>query len=58
MSAITWTAEAPTAPLISSKALITCARRLGFGLGLVMATSTAYAGIMLAVLMTSGILQV
>jgi len=58
MTAITWSAEAPTAPLISTKALKSCARRIGFGLGLVMATSTAYAGIMLAVLMTSGILQV
>jgi len=58
MSAITWSAEASNAPLISSNALISCARRLGFGLGLVMATSTVYAGIMLAVLMTSGILQI
>ena len=58
MSAITWTAEAPTAPLISFNALKPWARRLGFGLGLVIATSTAYAGILFAVLMTSGIVQV
>lgn len=58
MSAITWSAETPAVPLISSNALIACARRLGIGLGLVLATSTAYAGILLAILMTSGILQV
>ncbi len=58
MSAITWTAEAPTAPPISFKALEPWARRLGFGVGLVIATSTAYAGILFAVLMTSGIVQV
>lgn len=58
MSAITWTAEAPTAPPISFNALKPWARRLGFGLGLVIATGTAYAGILFAVLMTSGIVQV
>lgn len=58
MSAITWTAEAPTAPPISFNALKPWARSLGFGLGLVIATSTAYAGILFAVLMTSGIVQV
>lgn len=58
MSAMTWTAEAPTGPLISYNALKTWARRLGFGLGLVVATSTAYAGILLTVLITAGIAQV
>lgn len=58
MSAITWTAEAPTAPPISFNALKPWARRLGFGVGLIIATSTAYAGILFAVLMTSGIVQV
>jgi len=58
MSAITWSAGVQAAPLISPTALKICARRLGLGIGLIMATSTAYAGLMLAVLMTSGILQV
>jgi hypothetical protein len=58
MSAITWTAEAPTGSPISANALNTWARRLWIGVGLVMATSTAYAGILLTVLMASGIVQV
>lgn len=57
MSAITWTTGAPAAPLISSGALNICARRLGLGVGLIMATTTAYAGILFAVLMWSSIIQ-
>ena len=57
MSVITWTTEMPAAPPVSANALKTVARRLGFGLGLVMATGTAYAGILLAVLMSSSIIQ-
>lgn len=57
MSAITWTTETSASPLISSRDLKAFAGRVGFGLGLVAATSTALAGTLLAVLLATSILQ-
>ncbi len=58
MSAITWTTETPAAPLISFAALKITAKRLGFGLALIAASGAAYAGILLAVLMSTSIIQI
>ncbi len=57
MSAISWTAEAPAASLFSATSLRILAMRLGFGLGLVVATSAAYSGILLTVLLGSSIIE-
>lgn len=57
MSMITWNVEASTVPLISSNALNVIARRVGVGVGLVMATGTAYAALFLAALMATSIIQ-
>ncbi len=57
MSAISWTAEAPAASLFSGTALKILAMRLGFGLGLVVATGAAYSGIFLTVLLGSSIIE-
>jgi len=58
MSAITWTADVPMGSPVAAAAVKIWARRFGFGLGLVMATATAYVGILLTVLMATGIVQV
>jgi hypothetical protein len=57
MSAISWNAEAPATPLVSSNALKILALRLSFGLGLILATSAAYTGILLTILMGSSIIE-
>jgi hypothetical protein len=57
MSAITWTTETSASPLISSRDLKIFAGRVGFGLGLVAATSTALTGTLLVVLMATSIIQ-
>ncbi len=57
MSAISWTAEAPARSLVSSNALKILAVRLGFGLGLVLATGAVYTGLLLTVLMGSSIIE-
>ena len=57
MSAITWTAEASGSSPLSSGALHIFARHIGLGLGLVLATAAAQAGLLLTVLMASSIIQ-
>ncbi len=57
MSAITWNAQAKAAPLAASDVPMNFARGLGFGLGLILATASAYVGILLFVLMSASIIQ-
>ena len=57
MSAITWSAVAsPATATAASRSKIT-ARRLGFCVGLVAATGTAYVALFVAVLLSTSILQ-
>ena len=57
MSAITWTTEAAALPLAPSNRIINLAQRLGFGVALILAAGSAYAAILLAILMATSIFQ-
>ena len=57
MSAVTWTTESSRQARPMGARPRAIARRLGFGAALVMATGTAYAAMLLAVLMASSIIQ-
>ena len=57
MSAITWTTDAAASPLVPSNRFINLAQRLGFGVALFVSAGSAYAAILLAVLMATSIFQ-
>ena len=57
MSAITWTTEAAASPLAPSNRIMSLAQRLGFGVALILAAGSAYAAILLAILMATSIFQ-
>jgi len=58
MSAITWVPEIAGTPHAAGRMARSVAKRAGFALGLIAATATTQAMLVLAVLMASGILEI